>query len=262
MATWAIGDVQGCFEPLTRLMERVRYRRGTDRLCFVGDLVNRGPDSLEVLRLAMAEDAIAVLGNHDLYALARAFDLVPPTADDTLSALWTAPDRDALIGWLLARPVLAEVSGALVVHAGLLPRWSAAEALEEARAVERYLAADPKSFIARYFQRPKIPWSAELSGAERAAAALGVFVRIRFVDGEGRPVPGASPPERPPVEGARPWFLMGEARDKRVVFGHWAALGLWVDERVAGLDTGCVWGGSLTAMNLDNRDIFAVGAKT
>jgi bis(5'-nucleosyl)-tetraphosphatase (symmetrical) len=262
MATWAIGDVQGCHEPLTRLMERVRYRRGADRLCFVGDLVNRGPDSLGVLRVAMAEDSLAVLGNHDLYALARAFDLVPPTSDDTLSALWTAPDRDALIGWLLARPVLLEVSGALVVHAGLLPRWSATEATAEARLVERYLAADPKSFLARYFQRPKTPWSPELSGAERAVAALGVFVRIRFVDSLGQPVPGASAPERPPVPGARPWFLSGAPRDRRVVFGHWAALGLWVDERVAGLDSGCVWGGSLTAMNLENRDIFAVGIKT
>lgn len=262
MATYAIGDVQGCFEPLTRLLERIGYHRGTDRLCLVGDLVNRGPNSLETLRLAMAEDTLAVLGNHDLYALARAFDLVAPQHDDTLSAIWTAPDRDQLIAWLVSRPVLAETCGALLVHAGLLPRWTADDAIAEARLVERYLATDPKSFVARYFQRPKTPWSPELSGAERAVAALGVFVRIRFVDTEGRPVSGASSPERPPTPDARPWFTMGPARDRRVVFGHWASLGLWVDDRVAGLDSGCVWGNALTAMNLENRDIWSVCAKS
>jgi bis(5'-nucleosyl)-tetraphosphatase (symmetrical) len=261
MATYAIGDVQGCYEPLTRLLERIGYRRGADRLCFVGDLVNRGPSSLETLRLAVAEDAIAVLGNHDVYALARAFDLVPPQHDDTLAALWTAPDRDTLVTWLMTRPVMTEAAGALLVHAGLLPRWSVDEALGEARAVERALAADPKSFIARYFQRPRTPWSPGLSGTERAVAALGVFVRIRFVDRSGQPVGGASSPERPPHPEARPWFTVGAPRDRRVVFGHWAAMGLWIDERFAGLDSGCVCGGSLTAMNLENRDVWAVPAK-
>lgn len=259
MATYAIGDVQGCFEPLTRLLSRIGYRPGSDRLCLVGDLVNRGPQSLETLRFLVDAGATAVLGNHDLYALARAFELIPPSGDDTLHELWAAPDRERLLHWLCSRPVLHDEPRHTLVHAGLHPRWTLELARAEARAIEQRLANDPKAFLARYFQRARPAWSPDLTGTERAVAALSVFVRIRFVDAHGAPISGATPPERPPRPEARPWFLAG-TWDKPIVFGHWAALGLWVDERVAALDTGCVWGHTLTAMNLDSRDIWAVGA--
>ncbi len=261
MATYAIGDVQGCYEPLTRLLARVRFDPGRDRLWFVGDLVNRGPASLETLRFMARHDVTAVLGNHDTYALARAFEVVPPTPDDTLSAVWSAPDRDALVDWLLARPVLHEEGGFAMVHAGLLPAWDLEAARAEARLVERHLRADPRAFLARAFRKPRPAWSPELQGVERAVAALGVFTRLRFVDAGGQAVPGASPPEQPPTPEARPWFEAGRW-EAPVVFGHWAALGLWVDERVLALDSGCVWGNSLTAVCLENLAIYSVTARS
>lgn len=260
MATFAIGDVQGCFEPLQRLLQRIDYRRDRDRLCFVGDLVNRGPQSLDTLRFMVDQDVTAVLGNHDIYALARAFDVVTPTSDDTLNGMWSAPDRDALLAWLVSRPVLHDEPTHTLVHAGLLPAWTLDTARAEARHIEHHLANDPKTFLARYFQRARTPWTPLLTGSERAVAALSVFIRIRFVDAQNHPVSGSTAPERPPHPAARPWFTAGRW-DKPIAFGHWAALGLWVDERFASLDSGCVWGSTLTAMNLENRNIMAVSAR-
>jgi len=266
MATYAIGDIQGCFAPLMQLLERVRFDPERDRLWLVGDLVNRGPRSLEVLRWLVAHDrcVTAVLGNHDVYALARAFDAAPPTADDTLAELLSAPDRDALVAWLVRRPVLHQSEGHALVHAGLLPGWDLPAAHAEARAIEAALLADPRAFLAAYFHRPRRPFSWNpLSDMERAVGALAVMTRLRFVDAHGAPVSGATPPEAPPRPDAAPWFLSPERRSRGtpVVFGHWAALGLWIDGDVLALDSGCVWGGSLTAVRLEDRAVFAVPAR-
>lgn len=266
VATYAIGDVQGCFEPFMQLLERVRFDPGHDRLWLVGDLVNRGPRSLDVLRWLHAHDrcVTAVLGNHDVYALARAFDAVPPTHDDTLGELLAAPDRDALITWLAARPVLHQSEGHVLVHAGLLPAWDLPAAHAEARAIEAALGADPRAFLAAYFHRPRRPWSwSPLSDVERAVAALSVMTRLRFVDAEGAPAPGAAPPESPPAPETVPWFRAAGRRSRGtpIVFGHWAALGLWIEGDVLALDSGCVWGGSLAAVRLEDRAVFAVPAR-
>lgn len=260
MTTWAIGDVQGCFEPLRRLLLRVAYRPGEDRLCFVGDLVNRGPDSLETLRFMVEHDVTAVLGNHDIYALARWLGVTERTRDDTLDALLAAPDRDRLFAWLVSRPVLTEVLGHTLVHGGILPGWTLTQAHDEARAIEAHLRGDARALLSHYFQRPRLPFDPSLGGLDRACAALNVFVRLRFVDARGAAVKGATPPERPPRPDARPWFLAGHW-EHPIVFGHWAALGLWLDERVAGLDSGCVWGNSLTALDLEARRVFSVCAR-
>ncbi len=260
MATYAIGDVQGCFEPLMQLLARIRFDPDRDELWFVGDLVNRGPDSLETLRFMMRHDVRAVLGNHDTYALARHFGVTPPTRDDTLGPLLSAPDREALMGWLLSRPVLIEDRGFVMVHAGLLPAWDLGTARAEARHLESELRSDPKALLARILQKPRPPWSAELQGRERAAAAASVFTRIRFVDAAGLPIAGSTAPENPPIPEARPWFRAGRW-ERPIVFGHWAALGLWIEDQVLALDSGCVWSNCLTAVRLEDRAIFAVQAR-
>jgi len=265
VATYAIGDLQGCYEPFMQLLARIGFDAARDRLWLVGDLVNRGPRSLDVLRflVAHAERVTAVLGNHDIYALARAFDAAPATADDTLGAVWSAPDRDPLVAWLLRRPVLVEDRGYAMVHAGLLPSWDLASARGEARHVEAALRAAPRDFLEAYFRRRRLPWSPSLAGPDKAIAALSVMTRLRFVLPDGTAVGGAGPPEAPPQQDAVPWFRAPARRSlgTPIIFGHWASLGLWIDNDVLALDSGCVWNGSLTALRLEDRAVFAVPAR-
>lgn len=262
MATYAIGDIQGEFDVLMRLVERIRFAPETDRLWLVGDVVNRGPKSLEVLRWLHRHRAAVtmVLGNHDIYALARRFDATAKTSDETLGALMSAPDRDELCDWLLGRAVMHEGDGYALVHAGFLPAWDLAIAQAEARAVEAMLRADPAGFLGAYFGKRRHPWSTRLFAEDRAIAALAVMTRIRFVDTEGRAVPGSGPPESPPAPNLCPWFRApgrGTA-GAPIVFGHWASLGLWLERDIMALDSGAVWNGSLTALRLDDRAVFAV----
>jgi len=261
MATYAIGDIQGCYEPFLRLLERIHFDPASDRLWLVGDLVNRGPCSLDVLRfLVEHRHAIhAVLGNHDIYALARVFGVTPPTDDETIASFVAAPDRDALVAWLLTCPLLFEADGHAMVHAGLLPAWDFATARREARNVEAALTADPVGLLDAYFNRKRNAWSLSLAGIDRAVAALSVFTRIRFVDGDGRFVSGSGPAEAPPVAGAIPWFKAPRGSSGTpILFGHWASLGLWIEGDVLALDSGCVWNGSLTAVRIADRAVFAV----
>ncbi len=261
MATYAIGDIQGCFEPFQQLLTRIRFDPAKDHLWLVGDLVNRGPRSLDVLRfLVEHRHAVhAVLGNHDIYALARAFGVTSPTADETLAELMAAPDRDVLIAWLLTCPVLFEADGYAMVHAGLLPAWDLATARREALVVETALTEDPPALLGAYFNRKRHPWSYALAGLDRAVAALAVFTRIRFVDEDGRPVSGSGPAEAPPVAGAIPWFKAQRgSRGTLLIFGHWASLGLWIEDDVMALDSGCVWNGSLTAVRIEDRAVFSI----
>jgi bis(5'-nucleosyl)-tetraphosphatase (symmetrical) len=242
----------------------LRFDVQSDRLWLVGDLVNRGPSSLEVLRWCYARrHAVrAVLGNHDVYALARAHGATGPTADETLAPLLMAKDRAELVAWLGSLPVLFESDGYLMVHAGLLPEWDLATARAEARAVEAALAADPKGFLHAHFQDRRRPWSAELEGTARTVAALSVFTRLRFVDADGHAVPGSGPPEQAPIPDAVRWFRAPRrARGAPIVFGHWASLGLWIEDEVIALDSGCVWGGALTALRLEDRALFSVPAR-
>ncbi len=232
MATYVVGDIQGCNGTLGRLLDRVDFGPG-DRLWCVGDLVNRGPDNVGVLRrlMGLGRRAVCVLGNHDLHLLGCAAGLRSPKKRDTIADVLEAPDRDALVGWLRERPLLHRDEGVVMVHAGLLPSWSSDEAEGHARRMEVALRGGR--------------WPDE--------ALLGVLTRIRFVDARGRPDygPKVGPEDAPPE--LRPWFEARPATPgETVVFGHWAALGLYLAPGYVGLDTGCVWGQRLTAWRLED----------
>ncbi len=257
MATYAIGDIQGCFEPLQRLLRRIRYSRA-DRLWLVGDLVNRGPQSLEVLRWArrQGDRVVAVLGNHDLHLLSRAAEVSGPKRRDTLSEVLAAPDRDRLLSWLAARPLLHRRGDTLLVHAGLSPDWSAEEAARRARRCERALRGpERRSLLAALNGAP--PASPELAAR---AADIALFTRLRALTRSRAPCESFTGPLEEIPRGCFPWFRFpGRASaSATVAFGHWAALGLHLEGRVLALDSACVWGGALTAVRLEDRAVFQV----
>lgn len=261
MATYAIGDVHGCFETLQRLLRRVGYSRSRDRLWFVGDLVNRGPRSLSVLRWAadQGDRIVAVLGNHDLHLLARAAGLAQPKRRDSLDSILAAPDRHDLLAWLRSRPLAHRENGFLMVHAGLFPAWAPSQAESLAREVESVLRSEAAGLLLESFGR-KTPekWKPSLSGLARARAALAGFAKIRTVRADGRLCPDFSGPPQDAPRGCLPWFAVPgrQSAGETVVFGHWAALGLKMGERLAGLDTGCAWGRALTALRLEDQALF------
>ena len=261
MARYAIGDIQGCCDELKALLKRCNFSADRDELWFVGDLVNRGPQSLETLRLvrALGANATVVLGNHDLHLLALAFGSKRKVKDgDTLDAILKAPDRDQLLEWLLRRPlaVYDEPRGDVLVHAGLVPEWSPRDAAKLAREVEAVLREDPRAlFDAMYGNKPD-KWDPGLRGMDRLRFVINAFTRMRFVASDGRidlkqkGAPGEQPPD------LVPWFDAPNraSRNVRVVCGHWSTLGLKRRKDLLALDTGCVWGGALTAVNLDGDD--------
>lgn len=259
MACYAIGDVQGCLDPLQRLLEQLRFDPARDRLWFTGDLVNRGPDSLAVLRFvhSLGDYAVTVLGNHDLHLLAVASGTAKRKERDTLDAVLAAPDRDELLGWLLRRPLLHHDAalGYTLVHAGLLPPWDLADAQGLAREVETALAADAPAFFRHMYGNFPDHWRAELRGYERLRVVVNAFTRLRYCDLEGnldlrfKGPPGSQPPD------LLPWFQVPGRRSAalRVVFGHWSALGRYHGDNVIGLDSGCIWGRELTAVRLDTE---------
>jgi bis(5'-nucleosyl)-tetraphosphatase (symmetrical) len=261
MARYAIGDIQGCCDELKALLSRVGFSADRDQVWFVGDLVNRGPQSLERLRLvrALGANATVVLGNHDLHLLALAFGSKRKVKDgDTLGPIFEAADRDQLLEWLLHRPlaVFDEPRGDFLVHAGLVPEWTPRDAARLAREVEAVLREDPRAlFDAMYGNKPD-RWNDKLRGMDRLRFIINVFTRMRFVAADGsvdlkqKGMPGEQP------SGLVPWFdAPGRAsRDVRVVCGHWSTLGLKRRRDLLALDTGCVWGGALTAVNLDADD--------
>jgi bis(5'-nucleosyl)-tetraphosphatase (symmetrical) len=252
---YAIGDVQGCHEELRTLLARLKFSPDRDRLWFVGDLVNRGPHSLETLRLvrALGDNAVVVLGNHDLHLLALVHGSRHKRRTDTLDEVLAAPDRDALIEWLLARPLAHSEAGDLMVHAGILPQWTVALTLELAREVQAALERDPRRLFEHMYGNEPDQWSGELSGPARLRFAINVLTRLRVCTAEGRidlSLKGAPPLPPSPL---RPWFTFEAraSRPARIVFGHWSALGLVLSHGVVGLDSGCVWGGALSALDLD-----------
>jgi len=261
MARYAIGDIQGCCDELEALLSRLRFSADRDQVWFVGDLVNRGPRSLETLRLvrALGANATVVLGNHDLHLLALAYGSKRKVKDgDTLDPIFKAADRDQLLEWLLRRPlaVFDEPRGDFLVHAGLVPEWSPRVAANLAREVEAVLREDPRAlFDAMYGNKPD-RWNDKLRGMDRLRFIINVFTRMRFVAPDGtidlkqKGTPGEQP------DGLVPWFdaPARASRDVRVVCGHWSTLGLKRRKDLLALDTGCVWGGALTAVNLDAED--------
>jgi len=255
MARWAIGDVQGCFEELELLLAKIRFSAERDQLWFVGDLVNRGPRSLAVLRLArsLQDNAVCVLGNHDLHLLAVALAGARVRKNDTLEEILNAPDRALLLEWLLQRPLAHFAAGDLLVHAGVVPQWSPAQTLSLAAELQQALRTDSEQLLAHMYGDMPDLWQASLCGMPRLRFAINVLTRMRFCTADGRiDLKHKGKPESvsPPWI---PWFAAPEraSRDARIVFGHWSALGLYRAPGLLGLDTGCVWGGALTAMDLD-----------
>ncbi|OGA16346.1 MAG: bis(5'-nucleosyl)-tetraphosphatase (symmetrical) [Betaproteobacteria bacterium RIFCSPLOWO2_02_FULL_66_14] len=255
MARYAIGDVQGCARELDALLARIGFDADRDRLWFVGDLVNRGPKSLEVLRTvrALGDAAVVVLGNHDLHLLAVAEGLARKRTDDTLDAVLAAPDCDDLLAWLRARPLMHVERDYAMVHAGLLPEWSVARAQALAAEVESALRGPGyREFLANMYGSTPAAWDDALDGWARLRVIVNAMTRIRFMTGAGHmelKEKGAAPPP-----GFAAWYDARPLRDEPVlVCGHWSTLGLKLEPRVAMLDTGCVWGGTLSALRLEDR---------
>jgi bis(5'-nucleosyl)-tetraphosphatase (symmetrical) len=259
MATYAIGDVQGCFDELQALLAAIGFDPARDRLWFVGDLVNRGPKSLEVLRFvrSLGERAVAVLGNHDLHLLAQHEGVERPRADDTFADVLGAPDAAELVAWLRARPLMHAEGDWAMVHAGILPGWSVAKALALAREVERALvSAGYRDFLAHLYGSLPARWSDALEGWDRLRVIVNAMTRMRFCTPEGEIDLEATGTEAPP--GFRPWFELRPAGEPVLVFGHWSSLGLRLSARHCALDSGCVWGGALTALRLEDRWVVQV----
>jgi len=260
MATYAIGDIQGCLQEFEQLLDQLNFDPSRDRLWLVGDLVNRGPRSLEVLRKvrALGEAAITVLGNHDLHLLALASSPARRVkAKDTLTQVLEAPDRAELLDWLRRRPLLHHDAavGYTMIHAGLPPQWDLATAQACASEVEAALRdgdQGPAMLAAMYGDRPE-QWSPDLRGTDRLRFITNCLTRLRYCRANGRlDLKFKGPPDAAP-SGIMPWFRVPGRRSRglRIVCGHWSALGYYDGDGVLSIDTGCVWGQRLCAVRLD-----------
>jgi len=263
MATYVIGDIQGCMTAFEDLLRLVDFRAGRDRVWITGDLVNRGEDSIGVLRWCMAHDnsVIAILGNHDLHLLAVAEGFVPAHRHDTLNDILDAPDRKQVLKWLRHRPMLYREGDWLMVHAGLLPEWTPDLAESLARELEDVLRNKGwKRFLKDMYGNEPRQWNPGLAGQDRLRLIANAMTRMRYLHADGgmeyqhKCSPDAAPPE------LIPWYDMPgrRSRDARILFGHWSTLGLLLRKDAVALDTGCLWGGSLSAFRLEDEQLFQV----
>jgi bis(5'-nucleosyl)-tetraphosphatase (symmetrical) len=266
MALYAIGDIQGCHAEFCQLLDLVAFSPATDRLWLVGDLVNRGPESLAVLREVrkLGDAATTVLGNHDFHLLTVAAGHRRPHRSDTLDAILAAPDRDELIAWLSAQPLVVIEGERLLVHAGLLPQWTPATALMLSREVQAMLASDrAHEFLGVLYGDEPRQWSEELTGYDRLRVAVNACTRLRFCKADGtmefREKRG---PDHAP-EGFLPWFMQPSRLSARmtVVCGHWSTHEMLLAPNVLMLDSGCLWGGTLTGVRLDDRQVLQVPSR-
>lgn len=266
MAVWAIGDLQGCYGVTQRLLEKIRFDPAQDRLWFCGDLVNRGGESLETLRLvhSLREYSVVVLGNHDLSLLA----ISERTADDQrkvnqdLQRILFADDRDTLIDWLRHRPLLHSdrALGWMMIHAGLAPKWTTGHAEKHAQEIERRLRSDGRRKLLRNMYGDYPAWSPALRGVERERAIINIFTRMRYCSTRGRIAFNEKGAPGTQVSGLYPWYeVPGRVeRDLKIVCGHWSTLGLFIGHGVHAIDSGAVWGGKLSALQLDTDELRLV----
>lgn len=268
MPVYAVGDLQGCLDPLKRLLDTVGFDPAADRLWLVGDLVNRGPRSLEALRFVrqLGDTAVTVLGNHDLHLLAIHNGVHRVRRRDTVQAILDAPDRDLLMDWLRARPLMHHDAhlGWTMIHAGLPPQWDLDTASDCAAEVESVLRGqDHGRFLERMYGDEPNLWSPTLEGWDRLRFITNCFTRLRYCTADGRVdmeykgAPGGQPPH------LMPWFAVPGRRSTghRIVFGHWSTLGFYQGDDVLALDTGCVWGQHMTLARLDATPIQTVQTK-
>lgn len=267
MATYVVGDIQGCCTEFRQLLEQMRFDPAADRLWLVGDLVNRGPDSLGVLRLvkSLGNAAITVLGNHDLHLLAVAEGVAELHRSDTLEDILAAPDRDELLAWLRAQRLLHVEGNFVLVHAGLLPGWTVAQAQQLAHEIEDALRGRHyQDFLERMYGNLPNRWEDNLTGYKRLRVITNAFTRMRICTVKGEMELKFKGEVQDVPAGYLPWFeVPGRASAKAtIVCGHWSALGLKVTPGVIALDTGCLWGGMLTAVRLEDRKLFQFPCST
>ena len=266
MAHYAIGDIQGCFHTFTRLLHKIDFNRSTDTLWLTGDIVNRGDASLQTLRFVKDNtDCIhTILGNHDLHLLSIIYGKNKPKKGDTIDDILNAPDCRVLADWLRRQPLMRCRHKYLMVHAGLLPQWTGKQALSLASEVESVLQSnDCRKFFAQMYGNSPNRWHKSLKGMDRLRLITNVMTRMRVIsknnklDFDFKSVYGDIPDNR------QAWFDAPNRRHSNdtIIFGHWSALGLHIDKNVIGLDTGAVWGGELTAINLDTLEVFQVSAR-
>lgn len=266
MSTYAIGDIQGCFFALEKLLQEINFDSKNDTLWLTGDLVNRGPQSLETLRFIKNLNIRQkiVLGNHDLHLLAMAHDAHPGWSDDTLTPILKADDREELIDWLLHQPLLHhdETLGFTMIHAGLAPSWDLTLAKKLATEVETILQSDQrKDFLKHMYGNEPSQWSEQLTGWDRLRCIVNYLTRARFCHWDGRLELKTKENIRMDQTDLIPWFNIPDRRNAnlKIIFGHWAALGgVTRTQNTFALDTGCVWGYCLTAMRLEDLKRFSV----
>jgi len=272
MPTYAIGDVQGCFRELFQLLDKINFDETNDRLWFVGDLVNRGPDSLKVLNFVMnlGEAVITVLGNHDLHLVALAEGIMLPKKSDTLAPVLTSPDKQKLIAWVRQQPLMHQDKDLnfSMIHAGLPPQWEVNQALELASEVTQVLnSEDYLSFIKVMYGDTPALWDKNLTGNDRQRFIVNCFTRIRYLNDKHelnfseKCAPGSN------NDHLFPWFTIDDRKSKneKIIFGHWATLHMgdiydFAPYNVYPIDTGCHWGGELTALRLEDEKLFSVPA--
>ncbi|MFQ5661041.1 MAG: symmetrical bis(5'-nucleosyl)-tetraphosphatase [Gammaproteobacteria bacterium] len=271
MSTYAIGDVQGCYQELLALLDQINFDKRNDRLWFTGDLVNRGPESTEMLRYAKQLDAVTVLGNHDLHLLAVAAGKTKPKKRDTLDAILDATDKDELLEWLRHRPLLYidDELGYTLIHAGLPPQWDLEAARSHAKEVEDVLQDEQaRLFFANMYGDEPRQWSATLQEWERLRFITNCFTRMRYCDANGRLALQEKGPPGTQSAPYIPWFRVPgrKSLDQKIIFGHWATLRLgnernFENVNVYPLDDGCVWGGALMALRLEDGSYFSVPSR-
>jgi len=258
MSIYAIGDIQGCFDDLQRLLVKIKFDKKVDTLWFAGDLVNRGPKSLETLRFikSLGDAAVCVLGNHDLHLLATAYGLSPVKAKDTLVEILEAKDRDELLDWLRHRPLFYYNDHFCLLHAGLPPQWDFLTAKKMANKVEKILQSDNylDFFAVMYGNNPN-QWDDNLSEEEALRFTVNCFTRLRFCDEYGKLDFKFNGELGSQAKGLVPWFDVPNRQSLglNIIFGHWSALGYHKSNQCYGIDTGCLWGGQLTALKLGKK---------
>lgn len=263
MTTYAIGDLQGCHQRMLALLEQIQAASPDPQLIFVGDLINRGPQSLATLRAvrALGDRAKVVLGNHDLHLLAVAHGIRKPHRSDTLDDILDAPDRDALLDWLRQQPLAHFENGHLMVHAGVLPQWTAEQTVSLAHEVETVLRGPNwVDFLREMYGNSPDRWDDALEGVDRLRCIVNGLTRMRYCQIDGTMEFASSGGGDAVLSGYMPWFEVPGRKTENVtvVFGHWSTLGLTMRPNLIGLDTGCVWGGKLTAVRLGDREVFQV----
>ncbi|MCW8333219.1 bis(5'-nucleosyl)-tetraphosphatase (symmetrical) ApaH [Vibrio paucivorans] len=268
MANYIVGDIQGCFDELQLLLQKANFNKQTDTLWLAGDLVARGPKSLETLRFVkqLGNSAKVVLGNHDLHLIAVSLGIHKVKSKDKTAAIFSAPDSQELLDWLRLQPLLAEHDDFIMCHAGISPQWNLSTARTAAQEVESILQGEHWQWlIEQMYSNQPDKWSEELTGIQRYRYTINAFTRMRFCFSDGRlDMACKLPPEQMKNNTLAPWFALNARQpiEKTIIFGHWAALEGYNGSDVIGLDTGCVWGGHLTMLRWEDKTYFTQEALT